>query len=104
MQGTETWQFMNGARIVTVQPQGKFKADSATALTAAAAAGLGIAWLPNCITHPYVVSGALVAIMTRYPVPPGAAYVVRPPSQHPTRKVRVLTEMLTEYFKRNPEL
>lgn len=104
MQGTETWQFMDGDKIVTVQPQGKFKADSATALAAAAAAGLGIAWLPDCITHEYVVSGALVPIMTLYPVPPGAAYVVRPPSQHPTRKVRVLTEMLAEYFKRNPEL
>ncbi|PDT10679.1 LysR family transcriptional regulator [Rhizobium sp. M1] len=104
MQGTEAWQFMDGNKIVTVQPQGKFKADSATALAAAAAAGLGIAWLPDCITHEYVATGALVPIMTRYPVPPGAAYVVRPPSQHPTRKVRVLTEMLTEYFKRNPEL
>ena len=104
MQGTEPWQFMNGDRIVTVQLQGKFKADSATALAAAAAAGLGIAWLPDCITHAYVSSGALVPIMTRYPVPPGAVYVVRPPSQHPTRKVRVLTEMLAEYFKRNPEL
>jgi len=104
MQGTETWQFMDGSKIVTVQPQGKFKADSATALAAAAAAGLGIAWLPDCITYEYVASGALVAIMTRYPVPPGAVYVVRPPGQHPARKVRVLTEMLTEYFKRNPEL
>ncbi|WP_457584910.1 LysR family transcriptional regulator [Ensifer canadensis] len=104
MQGTEAWQFMDGDKIVTLQPQGKFKADSATALTAAAATGLGIAWLPDCITHEYVASGALVPIMTRYPVPPGAAYVVRPPSQHPTRKVRVLTEMLTEYFKRHPEL
>lgn len=104
MQGTEAWQFMDGSRIVTVQPQGRFKADSATALAAAAAAGLGIAWLPDCITHEYVTSGALVPIMTRYPVPPGAAYVVRLPGQHPTRKVRVLTEMLTEYFKRNPEL
>lgn len=104
MQGTEAWQFIDGGRIVTVQPQGRFKADSATALAAAAAAGLGIAWLPDCITYEYVASGALVPIMTRYPVPPGAAYVVRPPSQHPTRKVRVLTEMLTEYFKRNPEL
>lgn len=104
MQGTEAWQFMDGSKIVTVQPQGRFKADSATALAAAAAAGLGIAWLPDCITHEYVASGALVPIMTRYPVPPGAAYVVRPPGQHPTRKVRVLTEMLTEYFKRNPEL
>ncbi|TPI66947.1 LysR family transcriptional regulator [Mesorhizobium sp. B3-1-3] len=104
MQGTEAWQFMDGSKIVTVQPQGKFKADSATALAAAAAAGLGIAWLPDCITYEYVVSGALVPIMTRYPVPPGAAYVVRPPGQHPARKVRVLTEMLTEYFKRNPRL
>lgn len=104
MQGTETWQFMDGSKIVTVQPQGRFKADSATALAAAAAAGLGIAWLADCITHEHVASGALVPIMTRYPVPPAAAYVVRPPGQHPTRKVRVLTEMLIEYFKRNPEL
>jgi DNA-binding transcriptional LysR family regulator len=104
MQGMEAWQFMDGDKIVTVQPQGRFKAESATALAAAAAAGLGIAWLPDCITYGYVASGALVPIMTRYPVPPGAAYVVRPPGQHPTRKVRVLTEMLTEYFKRNPDV
>ncbi len=104
MQGTETWQFMDGSKIVTVQPQGRFKADSATALAAAAAAGLGIAWLADCITYEYVASGALIPIMTRYPVPPAAAYVVRPPGRHPTRKVRVLTAMLTEYFKRNPEV
>lgn len=104
MQGTEAWQFMDGSTIATVQPQGRFKADSAAALAAAAAAGLGIAWLPDCLTHEYVASGALVPIMTRYPVPPGAVYVVRPPGQHPTRKVRVLTEMLIEYFKRNPDL
>ncbi|TIL75550.1 MAG: LysR family transcriptional regulator [Mesorhizobium sp.] len=104
MQGTEAWQFMDGDKIITVQPQGRFKADSATALAAAAVAGLGIAWLPDCITHEYVASGALVPIMTRYPVPPGAAYVVRPPGQHPTRKVRVLTELLIECFKQNPDL
>ncbi|MDF2620547.1 MAG: LysR family transcriptional regulator [Xanthobacteraceae bacterium] len=69
MQGTEAWQSVDGDRIVTVQPQGRFKADSATALAAAAAAGLGIAWLPDCITYEYVASGALVPIMTRYPVP-----------------------------------
>ncbi|WP_265519758.1 LysR family transcriptional regulator [Nitratireductor luteus] len=104
MQGTETWQFMDGRKVVTVQPQGRFKADNAMALAAAAAAGLGIAWLPDCIIHDYVASGALVPIMTRYPVPAAGAYVVRPPGQYPTRKVRVLTEMLTEHFKRNPDL
>lgn len=104
MQGTEAWQFMDGDRIVTVQPQGRFKADSATALAAAAAAGLGIALLPDCVTYDYVTSGALVPIMTRYPPPSAGAYVVRPPGQHPERKVRVLTEMLIESFELNPQL
>ena len=104
MQGTEAWQFMDGDKIVTVQPQGKFKADNATALAAAAVAGLGIAWLPDCITYDHVTSGALVPIMTRYPPPSAGAYVVRPPGKHPTRKVRILTEMLIEYFARNPDV
>jgi DNA-binding transcriptional LysR family regulator len=104
MQGTEAWQFMDGDKIVTVQPQGRFKADNATALAAAAAAGLGIAWLPDCITYDYVASGALVPIMTRYPPPPAGAYVIRPPGQHPAQKIRILTEMLIEHFERNPHL
>ncbi|MEI9418983.1 LysR family transcriptional regulator [Mesorhizobium sp. Cs1321R2N1] len=104
MQGMEAWQFMDGSRIVTVQPQGRFKADNATALAAAAAAGVGIAWLPDCITYEYVASGALVPVMTRYPPPSAGAYVVRPPGRHPARKVRVLIEMLIEYFARNPDV
>ena len=104
MQGTEAWQFTVDNKIVTVQPQGRFKADNGTALTAAAAAGLGIAWLPDCLTHEYVSSGALVPIMTRYPPPPAAAYVIRPPGQHPARKIRILTDMLIEHFEHNPHL
>ena len=103
-QGTEAWQFLDGDKIVTVQPQGRFKADSAVALAVAAAAGLGIARLPDCIIHEYVASGALVPIMTRYPPPSAGAYVVRPPGQHPARKIRVLIEMLVEHFARNPDI
>ena len=104
MQGTETWQFLDGEKIVTVQPQGRYKADNATALAAAAVAGLGIAWLPDCITYPFVQSGQLVPIMTRYPPPPAGIYVVRPPGQYPARKVRVLAEMLSASLARNPEI
>jgi DNA-binding transcriptional LysR family regulator len=103
MQGTEAWQFMDGDRVVTVHPRGRFKADNATALAAAALAGLGIAWIPDGITHEHVASGALVPVMTRHPPPPAGIYVVRPPGQHPARKVRVLTEMLIECFERAPQ-
>ena len=104
MQGTEAWRFTDGDKIVTIQPHGRFKADNGAALTAAAAAGLGIAWLPDCLTHEYVASGALVPVMTRYPPPPAGAYVIRPPGKHPARKIRILTELLTEYFERTSHL
>jgi len=98
MQGTETWQFMDGDKTISIHPQGRFKADNGTALAAAAVAGLGIAWLPDHLIKGYLDSGALVQVMPRYPVPTGGMFVVRPPGQHPTRKVRVLTELLIKHF------
>ncbi len=102
MRGTEAWQFTDGDKIVTVRPQGRFKADNATALLAAALAGLGIAWLPDGVTDEHIASGALVLLMPRYPPPQAGMYVIRPPSQHPARKVRVLTEMLIACFEKTP--
>ncbi|HWK97192.1 MAG TPA: LysR family transcriptional regulator [Pseudolabrys sp.] len=104
MQGTEPWQFMDGNKTVTVHPQGRFKADNGTALAAAAASGLGIAWLPDCVIDDYLESGALVPIMTRHPPPSAGAYVIRPPGQQPARKVRALTDLLIEYFGQPPHL
>lgn len=102
MQGTEAWQFMDGDKVIAVRPQGRFKADNGTALTAAAAAGLGIAYLPDCLTHAHLAAGTLVPIMSAYPPPPAGAYLIRPPGQHPARKIRVLTELLIEYLKESP--
>ncbi|MDH0748883.1 LysR family transcriptional regulator [Pseudomonas sp. GD03842] len=102
MQGTERWQFKDGANVVTVHPQGRFKADSGVALVAAAKAGLGIAYLPDCLTYEHLLSGALVPIMTRYPPPPAGAYIVRPPGAHPARKIQALAEFLIEAFGQSP--
>lgn len=98
MQGMETWEVMDGDKILTIRPRGRFKADNGAALVVAAAAGLGIAALPDGLTQGYFNSGALVTVMKNHPPPPAGIYVVRPPGQHPSRKVRVLTEMLIECF------
>jgi len=98
MQGTETWQFMDGDQIVTVHPHGRFKADNGISLVAAALEGIGVAYLPERLVADHISSGALVPIMTRHPIPPAGIFVVRPPGQHPARKVRILTEMLMECF------
>ncbi|MBB3398677.1 MULTISPECIES: LysR family transcriptional regulator [unclassified Rhizobium] len=98
MQGMETWQVMDGDKILTIRPQGRFKADNGAALVVAAAAGLGIAALPDGLTRDYLNTGTLVTVMKNHPPPAAGIYVVRPPGQHPSRKVRVLTEMLIECF------
>lgn len=98
LQGTEPWRFMDGDKVVTVRPRGRFKADNGTALAAAAVAGLGLACLPDDFVDAHIASGDLVTVMTRYPPPAAGAYVLRPPGQHPARKIRILTELLAEYW------
>jgi DNA-binding transcriptional LysR family regulator len=104
MQGTEVWRFMDGDKLVTVRPQGRFKADHAAALAAAAVAGLGLACVPDDFVDAHIASGALVAVMCNYPPPPAGAFVLRPPGQHPVRKIRVLTELLMQYWNDRPAL
>lgn len=98
MQGTESWQFMDADEVMVVRPRGRFKGDNGTALVAAALAGLGVAMLPEGLVSEHLASGALLPLMERYPVRPAGMFVVRPPTPHPARKVRVLTEMLIACF------
>lgn len=97
----ESWSFMVAGKRVTIRPQGRFRADNGTALVSAALAGLGIACLPEGVIDAHLKSGALVPIMTQHPLPELGIFVIRPPGQHPLRKVRVLTEMLIECFGSN---
>jgi DNA-binding transcriptional LysR family regulator len=98
VQGTETWRFIVGGKTISVRPQGRFQADSGAALAVAAVAGLGVAALPDFLIDEYMASGTLVEVMTDYPLPEAGIFVVRPPGEHPARKVRVLTELLVEHY------
>lgn len=98
MQGTESWPVLVDGKVVMFKPHGRFKSDNGVALVAAALAGVGIAALPDDLVADHLASGVLVRVMPRYPIPELGIYVVRPPGAHPTRKIRVLTEMLIECF------
>jgi DNA-binding transcriptional LysR family regulator len=98
MQGTESWRFMDGDKAITVHPQGRFKADNPIALAAAAVAGIGLGYLSDTVTDEHIERGALVPVMTRFPPQPAGIYVIRSRSQHPTRKIRALIELLVEWL------
>lgn len=98
LQGTESWPFMDGDTTFTLNPQGRFKADNGVAITAAVLAGLGIAMIPTGLIAEHLASGALVPVMTRYPPPLFGMFVIRPPGQHPSRKIRILTDLMIARF------
>lgn len=98
MQGTETWMAMDGDKVIPMKPQGRFKADNAVALVAAALAGIGLAGVPEELISDHLASGALIPVMPDYPPPDLGIYVIRPPGQNPARKIRVLTDMLIECY------
>jgi len=96
MQGMEIWRVRDGDQVITLHPQGRFKADHGQALVSAVLAGLGIAMLPDFLIDEHIASGALVTLLPQYPMPEAGLYVVRPPGDHPSRKVRVFTDMLVD--------
>lgn len=98
MQGTETWLVKNGERVIPMKPRGRFKADNAVALVAAALSGIGLAGLPEELVAEHLAAGTLVPVMPRFPPPKLGIYVLRPPGLHPARKIRVLTELLMQCF------
>lgn len=102
MQGTEAWPALDGEEEISIRPQGRFKADNGVALVAAVLAGIGVAALPIELIKEHLSSGALVEVMPNYPIPVFGIYVVRPPG-HPSRKIRILTEMLVECFGQTTE-
>jgi DNA-binding transcriptional LysR family regulator len=98
MIGTESWKFNDGKKTVSINPQGRFKTDSAIAIAEAIAMGIGIGALPDVIAETCDASDRLKRIMTHYKLPEVGIFVVRPPGQHLARKLRVLIDLLAEKF------
>jgi DNA-binding transcriptional LysR family regulator len=98
LQGTESWPFTSGDTTFRLSPRGRFKADNAVAITSAVLAGLGIAMIPNGLIAEHLKSGALVPVMPHFPPPVFGIFVLRPPGQDPSRRVRMLIELLTARF------
>jgi DNA-binding transcriptional LysR family regulator len=100
MQKAEAWRFVSDNGIVTVRPQGRVRADNGIAVAKAAAAGLGLAVLPNFVIEELLESGALVEVLPDHPLAEVDMYVVRPPGLNPPRKTRVLIDLLIEQFSK----
>ncbi len=98
----EQWRFRVGKKWEHVRGRPRLRADNGEMLRAAAAAGLGICVLPSFIAAPSLETGALVPLLTDYPMDEGGLHVVMPPGRATTARVRALVDFLAGRFGPEP--
>lgn len=95
----DTWQFRSGRnKWLSIRPQGRFRADNGEVLRAAALADLGIAALPDFLVNDAIANGALVRLLSAYPMPEGSIHLLRPGGGAAPARLTALGDHLVEWF------
>jgi DNA-binding transcriptional LysR family regulator len=92
--GVRTWSFGAGGE-TKVPIRAVLKANNGDALTAAAVAGIGIAYMPRFIAAAALADGRLVGLDLDVPViDPGGVYALTHPDRRPTAKTRAWIDFM----------
>ncbi|MGY0219286.1 LysR substrate-binding domain-containing protein [Endozoicomonadaceae bacterium StTr2] len=97
--GGAEWTFFHNRSPVRVMPRGNYQVNNSEALQQALLDGLGIAQMPTFIVGPDLMQGKLVSLLTDYPLPEHAIYILYPDRQHLPLKVRAFRDFMIEHFK-----
>lgn len=97
----DLWRFREGDRFTSVRITGRFRSDNSESMLAAALAGVGIVGLPTFMLGDAIATGALVPLLTAFPVAEEALFAVRPPGPPPA-KTRAFIDALAERFGPEP--
>jgi DNA-binding transcriptional LysR family regulator len=92
---TRSWLFPDRrGRRVEVTMNGRIRLDDLEAMSDAAAAGLGLAWLPCWLIRERVASGELVRVLDDLPAAEFRSYALWPQAPFVPSRVRVLMDAL----------
>ncbi|MGH1541398.1 MAG: LysR family transcriptional regulator [Arenicella sp.] len=92
------WKFMIDGKMVSIDVNGSFKANSPRAIAHMAAAGIGIGRGPMYAIEPFLKEGSLKILFEENEVTGFSLYAVYPPSRHLTARIRALIDHLANYF------
>src|SRR3546814_13662981 len=93
------WEFQRGTEKVSLQVQGKFRANHPAAMVPAALAGLGLGLIPEYFVSEHLADGTLVEVLSEWNVAPGPVYLVTPPGRARPARVRSLLDFLKTPFR-----
>jgi len=93
------WRLSRGAQTRKITVEAAFSSNSFEVLAKATMDGLGIAPLPERLAHRYLEEGALVRVLPGWRLPSRSLYGVFTSHGSPPRRVRLLLDFLTEWFR-----
>lgn len=94
-----TWRFQKSGKAFGVEVHGNFSANSSQVLAQAAIEGRGIVKLPGYMVNRAVREKKLASILENFCPREMGIYAAYPFTRHPSLKVKILIDFLTEKFK-----
>jgi DNA-binding transcriptional LysR family regulator len=99
-QDTETWSFRIGGRQKEFRVSGRLRTDSAAAMHAAVACGLGIGFTPLWQIRDLVDQGIVELVLEDFEASRIPVHAVWPATKIPLAKTRLFTDLLARRLKR----
>jgi DNA-binding transcriptional LysR family regulator len=96
---TEKWPFRIDGRPHIAKVRGRFRSNSAAAIRAAAAEGLGVARLPLWQISDLVEQGALAIVLSEFETEGMPIQLVWPPTRAPLERMRRFVDFLASGLK-----
>ncbi|WP_448107300.1 LysR substrate-binding domain-containing protein [Pseudomonas azerbaijanoccidentalis] len=94
----------NAGESVEIKGRYVLAVDDGNAYIAAGLAGMGVLWLPDYMSRPYLARGELVPLFEGWSLDPMPLFVAFPPNRHISRKVRVFIDWVTELMAQHAPL
>jgi DNA-binding transcriptional LysR family regulator len=91
---SETWNFLQSGREMTMRVQGNWRCNSGKAVLDAALLGFGLCQLPDYYVREHLRSGTLRSLLHQHQPPHTAVWGLYPQQRHLSPKVRQLVEWL----------
>jgi DNA-binding transcriptional LysR family regulator len=95
----EQWFYYQSGRRVTPRMKYRLSANNGELLASAASHGLGICAGPLFYLQEYIERGELVPILKDFPREAAGMYAIYPPGRLVSRRVKMLSDYLLEYFR-----
>jgi DNA-binding transcriptional LysR family regulator len=95
----QQWFYEENGKRMNLRVKHRLSANNGELLANIASRGLAITAGPLFYLQGYIDSEALVPILTDYPRPEAGMYAVYPPGKIVSRRVKMLSDSLLEYFR-----